>query len=142
MNPGAPFQKLAFFVLQDADSIISDGIKNLIDEMTTKRHWFTSLPTYVEETSEDGGVVTRTAGGFIDMPSAVGGKISKEDDKKTLQDTEFIVFNLEQFSKNFGVDIDFELDGSFVGCIENGVRDQTLSEGFLGEWRRHLYKDD
>ena len=38
-----------------------------------------------------------------------------------------------------GLEIEFELDGVFVGAISNGEMDSCLSIGLLGEWRRHLF---
>ena len=64
--------------------------------------------------------------------------LAREVDIQHLLEVETLVTRLCDFSHRAGLEIEFELDGKFVGAIRNGAMDVTLSVGLLGEWRRHL----
>ena len=45
---------------------------------------------------------------------------------------------MKNISKAEGLAFELELDGIYVGAIEDGEMDRTLQVGLLEEWRNHL----
>lgn len=79
----------------------------------------------------------RNLGGVLEIYSAQE-RLPVELDKKICGDVEFLVTKLQQLSRDMSIEFEFELEGVFVGAIENGRLDKNLDVGLLGEWRRHL----
>lgn len=61
-------------------------------------------------------------------------------DRAHLEEVTRLVEALRRLSEEHRLAIEFELDGNFVGAIEDGRLDRLLAEGLLGEWRRTLEK--
>lgn len=78
-----------------------------------------------------------TVGGYIELFSALPrGKLPREVDIQNLEETEFLIQQICDFSKANMISFEFALDQTFVGSIEDGVPDRILNEGLIGEWRR------
>jgi len=61
-------------------------------------------------------------------------------DRQHLEEVTWLVEALRRVSAERSLAIEFELEGTFVGSVEDGKIDRTLAEGLLGEWRRELEK--
>lgn len=44
-------------------------------------------------------------------------------------------------SLEYGLEFEFELDGVYVGTVEDGVVDATLAKGLIEEWRHRITND-
>lgn len=86
-----------------------------------------------------GDVPVETLGGYLEIYSALPPwKLPREIDQKHLEEVTALTSALTDFSHEHSLAFEFELSDTFVGSIEDGKMDRSLSEGLLGEWRRHL----
>jgi hypothetical protein len=80
-----------------------------------------------------------TVGGFVEIYSALPPwTLPREIDRLHFEEVSTLVNALRDFSRQNGLSFEFELDGNYVGAIDNGEMDASLGEGLLGEWRRNL----
>jgi hypothetical protein len=138
-----PKQKLIFFVAQDVDEETRTLVKQMLSNIEASRSWLIGPPKFID-TLEDVGsrledVPDETVGGIHELYSALPpNDLPREIDALQLEEVEKIVDCVMRFSLEKGVEFEFELDGRYVGRIEDGVIDKTLAQGFLAEWRKHL----
>jgi hypothetical protein len=66
-------------------------------------------------------------------------KLPRDIDETNYQESSVLVDSAIAFSRTNGCDLDFFMDGVFVGQILHGTPDKLLAHGLLGEWRTHLY---
>jgi hypothetical protein len=142
--PGHPKQKLLFAVASDLDDTIRADMKTLVHELAASRQWVIAPPRFVdskEEPQDTSGndVAIETVGGYLELYSAwPPWKVPRDIDLQHLDEVEQLVGALRDVSLRRKLEIEFELDGTFVGAIIAGEMDRLLSVGLLGEWRRHL----
>lgn len=138
-----PKQKLIFFVAQDIDDEIRVLVKKMLLDMAASRGWVIGAPKFID-TMEDVGtrevdVPDETVGGVHEIYSALPpNDLPRDIDELHLKEVEHIVDAVQRLSLNERLEFEFELDGRYVGTIEDGVVDATLAKGLLDEWRNHL----
>ena len=135
-----PQQQLLFFVAQDFDDDLKEDVRQFVDELRALRDWVIRPPLFVDECSESElGTPIRTLGGALMIYSALPpNELPKEIDVRHLEEVEAIVGKISDFSREHELAIEFNLDGKFVGAVEDGNADRTLVQGLVGEWKRHL----
>jgi hypothetical protein len=135
-----PKQELLFYVAQEVGSDTPDEVKKIIEEIARGRDWLIGRPTFIDEIHASNlGTPVRTVGGILKIYSALPPfKLPNVLDRQHFAEVEWLVEALRQFSETRRLAIEFELDGTFVGSVEDGRIDRTLAEGLLGEWRREL----
>jgi len=145
LDPNHPKQKLLFFVAQDLYSCIRANVRDfVVYRLASLRPWLLGPPQFVdsvEEPEEPSGGDTRveTLGAFLEIYSALPPlNLPREVDLQHLEEVTALVSAIRDFSREHNLAFEFELDGKFVGAITGGEMDRSLSEGLLGEWRRHL----
>jgi len=140
-----PRQRLLFFVAQDVNDEIRRAVKNLLEEIAEGCSWQVSAPEFVDAISHsetrEGDCPEETVGGLLEIYSARDG-LPEHLDAQALANVELLVKAVQGLSLSYPLEFEFELDGVFVGVIENGALDDTLEQGLLGEWRRHLEKGE
>jgi len=133
-NQKYPTQQLLFFVAQDFDDATRALVLDHIRTMAGLRDWVISAPEPVDEAGEN-----RTLGGILTLYSAIPrGSLPTETDRRHLEEVKAIVKSLTRLSHEHMLAIEFELDGEFVGSIEDGKNDRSLEIGLIGEWERLL----
>jgi hypothetical protein len=102
-------------------------------------------PPYFVDIIEDladfsrGDVPLETVGGCLEVYSALPPwKVPRRTDQRQLEEVSALVGAVRDFSRDHNLSFEFELDGTFVGAIDDGDMDESLEEGLLGEWRRSL----
>lgn len=138
-----PRQTLLFYVAQDVNDEIRRQTSELIKSLAIKHSWVTSPPKFVDVVSdaEEGGKSTpgATVGGEFEICSAIASKeLPKDIDRQQFNEVEEIIGAIRQFSEKNGLSFEFEIDGTYVGAIDAGVINRTLSVGLLEEWRNHV----
>ena len=138
-----PRQKLIFFVSQDVDDKIRNLVRKILSDIATSRDWLIGAPKFIDITEYAGtrnvDIPDETVGGLYEMYSALPlNSLPREIDEISLKEVEYIIASIQKFSLDKGLEFEFELDGTYVGTIEDGVVDTTLANGLLGEWRKHL----
>jgi len=142
--PGHPKQKLLFAIVSDLDEAVRTGMKTLVHELAASRQWVIAPPCFVESKEEPqdisgNDVALETVGGYLEIYSAWSPwKVPRDIDLQHLDEVEGLVGALRDLSRRWKLEIEFELDGKFVGAIVEGEMDRLLSVGLLDEWRRHL----
>ncbi len=107
-----------------------------VRNMANQRNWVIGAPEIINESSE-----TPLVGGILRIFSAIPrGSLSVDIDRKHLEEVKLIVESLRRLSFEHMLAIEFELDGEFVGSIEDGNLDKSLQEGLIGEWERSIDK--
>jgi hypothetical protein len=138
-----PKQKLIFFVAQDIDNSIRFSVREMLAKLAKSRQWVIEPPRFIDITddarSRTGDGQDETLGGEYEIYSALTpNPLPRNIDLLHLEEVEQIVKAVQQFSYAKGLAFEFELDGKYVGTVEDGAADVTLTKGLLGEWRNHL----
>ena len=135
-----PQQQFLFFVAQDFDDDLAEYVRQFVGELGSLRDWVVSPPKFIDECSESElGTPVRTLGGALMIYSALPpNELPREIDVRHLEEVEAIISKICDFSRKHELAIEFNLDGKFVGAVEDGDADRTLAHGLVGEWKRHL----
>ena len=137
-----PKQRLLFFIAQDFEDDLPPEVERVIGEIARGRNWLIGPPVFMDEIhAAVTGTPVRTVGGVLEIYSAIPPwELPFEVDRQHLDEVTWLIEALRQFSTKRQLAFEFELDGTFVGSVEDGRIDRTLAEGLLGEWRRGLEK--
>lgn len=141
-----PRQRLSFHIdqdfEQDDDDTIGKKIRSFVESLANTRSWMIHPPEFSDSDLDpgfDGTSPERTLGGHIDIYSALPGtNLPREVDRQVLEEVEFLVESIRKFSQAEELIISFNLDRTYVGTIEDGMMDESLKIGLLGEWKRFL----
>jgi hypothetical protein len=138
-----PKQQLLFYVVSDVGEAARDGVRRAVEALATTRSWVLAPPRFVDSCDPapegSGDADIETVGGRLEIYSAQpAASLPKEVDLAHLEEVEAVVEALRLLSKQQGLSFEFELDGTYVGGIENGELNKVLREGLLSEWRKHL----
>jgi hypothetical protein len=135
-----PKQKLLFYVAQDFGDDFPPMMQRVVTEIGRGRDWLIGPPVFMDELHASNlGTPVRTVGGVLEIYSALPPwELPIDIDQQLLEEVTWLVEALRQFSATQRLAIEFELDGTFVGSVEDGRADRTLSDGLLGEWQRGL----
>ncbi|GAA5013128.1 hypothetical protein GCM10025794_01390 [Massilia kyonggiensis] len=138
-----PKQRLLFFLAQDVDDEDRKLVRDAINAMASSRAWVISAPEFVDTVesvgTNPGDSPIETVGGVHEIYSAsASNELPHEIDALHLEEVEYIVDSIRRLSQEHGLEFEFELDGQYVGTIDNGVIDSVLANGLIGEWRRHI----
>jgi hypothetical protein len=138
-----PIQKLLFFLAQDVSEEDRYLVRSFIERLAATREWVIRPPKVVDEVDEPENSIedspVETVGGYVEIYSALQPlQLPREIDLQHLEDVTTLVEAVRDLSEQHSLAFEFELDGEFVGSIEDGRLDRCLSEGLLGEWRKHL----
>lgn len=127
-------QKLLAFVSQDFEEDLCSILEEHIAGLASSRTWSLGPPKYVNDQSD-----SPTLGGVLEIYSAIPkGSLSLELDRTNYQEVVSFVDSMSQLSADYELAIEFELDGTFVGSIEDGTMDTSLRDGLLDEWKKYL----
>jgi hypothetical protein len=139
---GLPKQTLLFYIVSDVDQIVRTEMRSLVHGLADATSWTVGPPRFVQdrkEPQEPADLPVETVGGCLQIYTALPPwSLPHDVDLQHLHEVETLVTRLCDFSRHAGLEIEFELDGEYVGAIENGEMDRSLSIGLLGEWRRKL----
>lgn len=136
MNPDHLIQQFSFSILTSLTDHQEKELEHLLEKLGSSRQWSIAVPGLFEKESPK-----QPVGGYLDLYSAVKPEsLPREVDLQQLEEVSVLVDALENFSSRHLCSIEFTLDDTFVGSIEQGVQDRLLKEGLLGEWKRQLMK--
>jgi len=135
-----PVQQFSFVVIEE----YSPEARALLDEtvrpLGEQRSWVLGPPCLFEEgdgveTPDDEEIL----GGYLDIYSALRPiQLPREVDEAHLEEVTLLVDALTAYSLEHHLTVEFELDGTFVGSVTDGVQDKCLRIGLLEEWRKGL----
>jgi hypothetical protein len=134
--------QLIFFVTDEADAHLRSRIRAAIGELADSRTWLVEPPYYFEideaiaSTSTDGDAPL--IGGALTLLPPNRDPDRSGDEALQLSEVEDLVSAVQTLSRDNSISFEFELDGVYVGAVDNGDRDACLEDGLLGEWRRQL----
>jgi hypothetical protein len=143
LSPNHPKQKLLFFLEQEIDSNMRTLVRDFVTGVGSSQQWLCGPVQFVDQMEETGDASKgdkpiETLGGYLEIYTAQRPwAIPREIDLRLLSEVEALVQSLCAFSLAHKFVFALELDGVFVGMIEDGKMDETLEVGLLGEWRRH-----
>ena len=135
-------QRLLFFVAQDVTDPVRNRMKTLVESLSNKRSWQIAVPKFIDSIDYSGtseaDFPDETVGCMAEVYAASKGELPASLDAQALAEVELLVKVAQDFSRTYSLEIEFELDGVFVGAIDRGALDKSLEHGLLGEWRAHL----
>jgi len=144
ISPNHPKQRLQFFVAQEIDDSIRALTRDFVLELRSSCDWMCGPPQFIDHIDEPedvskGDLPVETLGGYLEIYTGMPPwNLPHDVDLRHLHEVETLVQALLAFSVTLQLLIELELDNVFVGAIENGEMDESLTAGFLGEWQRHL----
>ena len=138
-----PKQKFLFFIAEEIDETKRAAVKQLVDDLASQRQWVIGPPAYLDiiedATNRSGDMPDETLGGVLEIYAAYPpNSLPHEIDLLHLEEVEHVVKAVQKLSLNTGMEFEFELDGRFVGAVEAGTMDSSLSRGLLEEWRNQM----
>ena len=134
---GHPVQKLLFFVAQDISESMASQTRQFVSGLEMLRKWVIK-PPYVVDVN-DGTRDNTSVGGVLEIYSASPSvKLPKDIDALHFEEVNAVVEAVKKFSRANNLEFEFELDGKFVGAIDEGELDRSLRDGLLGEWQKQL----
>ena len=139
-----PKQKLLFFVAENVSETLRLNVRDFVLQLAALRRWVNGPPQFVNTREEPqaltvGDLPVETLGGYLELYSAwPPWTLPRDIDQMHLDEVTDLVNSLGGFSREHQVRFELELDGTFVGTVDNGELDRSLAEGLLGEWRRQL----
>lgn len=139
-----PTQKLLFFVAQDVSDKDRCLVRTIVERLAASREWVIRPPKVVDEVDElensfSEDMPVETVGGYLEIYSALAPlRLPRKIDLQHLEEVTVLVEAVCDLSQQNALSFEFELDGKFVGSIDDGKMDRCLSEGLLGEWKKHL----
>lgn len=128
-----------FFLTGEFDDGDVEALHGVVSALQSSHRWMISALEFVDEEDENKEQENaepedlRIVGGVLQLP-AVG---PIETERRGLEDLEHLVDALVRYSagRSREVELDFELDGTWVGCIQAGKTSSTLQEGLIDSWR-------
>jgi hypothetical protein len=146
MRRDHPKVPLFFFIEGEADEELADALRVFLESLAPTRSWTLGPPEFTETTDElDDGSEMTFAGGALELYSALppwDQYLPREIDRAHLEECEYLIRRLAEFSAEHDVAIDFQLGETDVGDLDKGKMSQGLAVGLLGEWRRALRAQD
>lgn len=135
-----PIVSLLFHIAQDVDDDDKSALKVVMHELGVSRDWSLGPPEFLEDLDPEGAC---SVGGRVALYSAhPPTMLPVEVDNRNLEEVEVLLEELRKLSAIRGLSIEFELGGTYVGSIEDGLLDRTLRAGLLEPWREHLGKHE
>ncbi|AHL32072.1 hypothetical protein CD58_03820 [Pseudomonas brassicacearum] len=129
-------QKLIFYVAQDLNLSVRFDVKQLMNELAVSRIWSIAPPSFIDEKDEND---LEVVGGMLEIYSAIPpNTLPVGMDSKKLEEVEVLIEAVRALSEKNCLSFEFQLDATYVGCIEDGVVDRVLQEGLLTPWRNNL----
>lgn len=144
LAPNHPKPKLLFFVSQATTDDIKSNVRDFVHSLASRRQWLNGPPNFVNSQEQPansfrGDMPIQTVGGYLEIFSVLPPlTLPRQIDLQHLDEVTTLIDAVADFSNRHNVSFELELDGNYVGRITNGKMDRSLSEGLLGEWRRHL----
>lgn len=142
-----PRARLLLYVYDDLNALLVESMRQLVAELASRRTWIVAPPGFVDATEapehpdDPEDLPIRTVGALLEQHSLLppwGDQVPPEVDRSMLEETKATVAALSEFSARHQVEIAVELDDEFIGVITDGVPDDAISDGLLGEWERAL----
>ena len=139
-------QTFLFFLAQEVHDEERQLVGKMVEQLSTSRTWVVGAPQFIDTVEHDGiragDLPTDTVGGAHEIYSAlIPDGIPYEIDALHLDEIEYIVDFVRRVSLEYGLEFEFELDGVYVGTVEDGVVDATLAKGLIEEWRHRITHD-
>ena len=131
-----PRQKLNFYP-DNATKFQKENILSLLfSDLQSLRNWIIAppKPLFADEAADK-----EPCGGYLEIYSALEPlNLPKDIDLGHYEEVTLLISKLCEISKAEGLAFEIELDDDYVGAIERGRADNTLSEGFIGTWHYEL----
>lgn len=139
--PGRMTDDLHFlFALDEPSSDAVPAIASFVRRLNEERQWSHGEITFVDDV--DASSVTRrgdhpvwTLGGSLTLTRPTD---DLRAERSQLEDVEFVIERLCEFSGSSGRTFVVEYDGEEVGSITNGRIDASLRDGLLAEWQKRV----
>jgi hypothetical protein len=135
MESNHPIIDLLAFIDGDVDEADVDALSQLAERLAQGNHrWMLGAPQFVDEIDEDG---IRTVGLLHKLYAAYdasGRLLDESTDRRSLEEVQLLVSELQSISGSAEIEIGLELGGESVGWIEDGEMTESLRVGLLESW--------
>jgi hypothetical protein len=145
LTPDHPKLELLFYIVGDEfDDEDADGMQRLVETLGASRSWVIAPPEFVDdvvEATRDDEEDLPLVGGSLQVFSGYppwGERIPRQLDRAQFDDVSATIDALREFSREHGLEIAVEYNGSSAGWIRDGVADELITETLLGAWERAL----
>ena len=135
-----PRQKLTFYP-DNLAKFQEDSVQRaLFSDLQNQRHWQISPPLpFHNDTAKTKAIV----GGYLEIYSATDPlSLPESVDRGHFEEVKLLLNRLCEVSKSHGITFELELEDIYVGAIEKGRMNTSLTEGFLSEWESGLKHRD
>ena len=135
-------QNLLFYIAGPSNEKMKRDLKRIAKNLANNTKWLIKAPDFVNESekaTKPGDLDIETVGLLLNIYSAYPPSIiTFEEDKKCFEEVNLILNHISEYSTKNSLSFELELDGVFVGSINNGVFDNTLKKGLLEPWEQAL----
>ena len=124
--------QLLFFLTGEFDEEDVKVLRGVVSSLHSSHDWMITAPEFVDEEDDDEPDGLRTVGGVLQLPE-VG---PSQTERRGLEDLMHLIGALVRYSRNRRqeLELEFELDGTFVGDIQGGEVGRTLRTGLIDPW--------
>jgi hypothetical protein len=138
---GHPTNCLYFVMDGEINGDRMDVFESWLSRASSERSWVIQPPELIDYTDENdsSGGSSHMFGCALRMYSALppwGEKLPKEVDRMHLEETEFLLNELSNLSRQLGCNFRLQLDRTPVGVVSDGELDKGIRVGLVGEWRK------
>lgn len=126
-------QVLLAYVVSDVSDLHVAKLQDLVASLRAARAWTVGLPEFVDDVDESSCTrpedePVRTVG--IALPVSSPG----ERPETPVAEVECLLNSLAAMSREEGLELEVQLDQTYVGDIEHGQLDDLLRDGLLAKW--------
>ena len=130
-------QKLLAFIDSDFDQSAAAALEVAVAALSTEREWLLGPPEFIDV--EEAGV--RTVGARIQLYAPLsdkGRELPIDIERTHFEEVRTFIAGLARVSSEYRMELGVELDDDSVGWLSAGEPDDSITRGYLGEWRARL----
>ncbi|WP_159086495.1 hypothetical protein [Burkholderia sp. LA-2-3-30-S1-D2] len=133
-------KQLVAVISSDFDDDSASSFQAFIESLHNQQ-WHHGAPLFFDEVDEEGcyrpeDIPVRSVGCVLNFPA--NDERDRSVEQASYADVSSLIGLLERYSQDHVLEFEVELDGTYVGTIEDGKANRTLAVGLMEAWRTSI----